>query len=366
MKYDNQSAMPAPRMTQGVIGWARKNLFNGIINSIATVVIAAVVGYLLWHFCLWAFVDADWVGKDRSACTSGGACWAMIHARFGQFMFGYYPIEERWRIILTFVLLVLCILWLAIPRLPAKKIGALITLIVYPITAYILLKGGWMGLESTDPDSWGGLSLTLILSVVGITCSLPLGILLALGRTSTMPIVRVLSTFYIEVWRGVPLIGVLFMASVILPLFFSTDITFAKILRALIGITLFESAYVAEVVRAGLQALPRGQYEAADSLGLKYWQKMGWIILPQALKMMIPGLVNVFLDLFKDTSLVLTIGLMDLLQIVRTATQDASWSGLDTEGYVFAGLIFWIFCFAMSRYSQYLERRLQTGHSNRS
>jgi general L-amino acid transport system permease protein len=238
--------------------------------------------------------------------------------------------------------------------------------LVFPVVAFYLLSGGAFGLVEVDTHLWGGLSLTLVLAVVGIAASLPFGILLALGRQSEMPIVKAFSVVFIEVWRGVPLITVLFMASVMLPLFFPEEMNFDKLIRALIGITMFQSAYMAEVVRGGLQAIPKGQYEAADSLGLGYWKKMVLIVLPQALKLMIPGIVNTFIALFKDTSLVLIIGLFDLLAIVQAASNDPKWIGFSVEGYVFVGFVFWLFCFAMSRYSQYLEKKLQTGHSNRA
>ena len=210
---------------------------------------------------------------------------------------------------------------------------------------------------------WGGLFLTLVLSFVGIVAALPLGILLALGRRSNMPIVKSVCVVFIEFWRGVPLITVLFMSSVMLPLFLPEGMNFDKLLRAMIGIVLFQSAYMAEVVRSGLQAIPKGQYEAAKALGLSYWQSMGLIILPQALKLVIPGIVNTFIALFKDTTLVLIIGLFDLLSMIQSASQDANWLGYEIEGYVFAALIFWVFCFGMSRYSMSLERKLETSHA---
>ena len=236
---------------------------------------------------------------------------------------------------------------------------------LFPFIAFFLLYGGSFGLEVVETHKWGGLSLTLVLALVGIVASLPIGIFLALGRRSEMTAVRSFCTVFIEMWRGVPLITILFMASVMLPLFVPEEIDFDKLLRALIGITLFQSAYMAEVIRGGLQAIPKGQYEAADALGLSYWKKMGLIVLPQALKIMIPGIVNTFIALFKDTSLVLIIGLFDLLAIVQAALSDPKWLGYSIEGYAFVAFVFWIFCFSMSRYSQYLERKLHTGHGAR-
>jgi general L-amino acid transport system permease protein len=230
------------------------------------------------------------------------------------------------------------------------------------VLAYWLLHGGFFGLSTVSTSQWGGLMLTLVIAAVGIAGALPLGILLALGRRSEMPAIRVICVTFIEFWRGVPLITVLFMSSVMLPLFLPEGLSFDKLMRALIGVILFQSAYIAEVVRGGLQAIPKGQYEAAAAMGLGYWRMMGLVILPQALKLVIPGIVNTFIALFKDTSLVIIIGLFDLLNSIKQATTDPAWLGMATEGYVFAALIFWIFCFGMSRYSQHLERKLDTGH----
>ena len=235
--------------------------------------------------------------------------------------------------------------------------------VVYPVIVWVLLYGGFLGLERVETRQWGGLTLTLIIASVGIAGALPWGILLALGRRSKMPVVRVLSVIFIEFWRGVPLITVLFMSSVMLPLFMAEGTTIDKLIRALVGVILFQSAYVAEVVRGGLQALPKGQYEAAESLALGYWKTQGLVILPQALKLVIPGLVNTIIALFKDTSLVIIIGLFDLFSSVQQATVDPVWLGMSTEGYVFAALIYWIFCFSMSRYSQHLEKRFNTGRT---
>jgi general L-amino acid transport system permease protein len=235
-------------------------------------------------------------------------------------------------------------------------------LVIYPIIAFVLFKGGMFGLSAVETRRWGGLLLTLVIAGVGMTAALPLGVLLALGRRSQMPAIQTLCVTFIEFWRGVPLITVLFMSSVMLPLFLPEGMNFNKLLRALIGVTLFQAAYMAEVVRGGLQAIPKGQVEAAAALGLGYWKVMALIVLPQALKLVIPGIVNTFIALFKDTSLVLIIGLFDLMNIVHNATTNPEWLGFSTEGYVFAAAVYWVFCFGMSRYSQSLEKRLHTGH----
>ncbi len=351
-----------PATEVGVIGWMRENLFSNWWNSALTLLGVYLVYLIFVPLIDWAIVNADWAGDTRDACTSGGACWVFVKVRFNQFMYGFYPAEEYWRVNATAVLFALMILWLTVPRIPLKRVAGVLTLVVFPIVAYFLLGGGVFGLSEVETTRWGGLTLTLILAVVGIVAAFPLGIILALGRRSEMPIVRALSVAYIELWRGVPLITVLFMSSVMLPLFLPEGVNFDKLLRALIGIILFQASYIAEVVRGGLQAIPKGQYEAADALGLSYGKKMVLIILPQALKLVIPGIVNTFNELFKDTTLVLIIGLLDLLAIIKAALEDSNWLGYSIEGYVFAGAVFWIFCFGMSRYSQALERKLHTGH----
>jgi len=277
-------------------------------------------------------------------------------------MYGFYPQAEQWRVNLGLALLAGMMAPLLFRGFRHKWPLGLALVLGYPLIAYVLFHGGILGLPVVETSQWGGLMLTLVLAVVGMVLALPLGILLALGRRSRMPVIRAASVTYIELWRGVPLITVLFMASVMLPLFLPEGATLDKLLRAMIGIVLFQSAYMAEVVRGGLQAIPTGQYEAAESLGLGYWQSMGLIILPQALKLVIPGIVNTFIALFKDTTLVLIIGLFDLLGIVQQAFADPNWLGYSVEGYLFAGFVFWAFCFGMSRYSQALERELQRGH----
>ncbi|MES9900247.1 MAG: amino acid ABC transporter permease [Sedimenticola sp.] len=355
--------LPPPAANVGVIGWLRSNLFSSWLNSGFTLLALYLLYLTMPPLIEWAFIKADWVGDTREACTSGGACWVFVSVRFDQFMYGFYPSEEYWRINIAFGLLVLLAIPLFIERFHHKGMLAAGILFIYPIIAYQLFSGGSFGLEPVETSRWGGLTLTLILSGVGIVASLPIGIVLALGRRSKMPIVKSVSVVFIEFWRGVPLITVLFMASVMLPLFLPEGSHFDKLLRAMIGIVLFQSAYMAEVVRGGLAAIPKGQYEAAEALGLSYWKCMGLIVLPQALKLVIPGIVNTFIALFKDTTLVLIIGLFDLLAMIQTAFADPKWLGFSIEGYVFAALIFWIFCFSMSRYSQALERKLHTGHA---
>ena len=342
--------------------WLRRNLFSTPFNSGLTLLTL----YLLWlaipPIVDWLFLQATWSGESRAACEPNeGACWAFIDARFNQFIYGLYPSEAQWRVDLAFILLGVLFAGFFIPGVRRSWIAVLI-LIPYPLVAWILFSGGSWGLEEIDTAQWGGVFLTLVIAGVGITASFPLGILLALGRRSNLLVIRSISIGFIELIRGVPLISVLFMASVMLPLFLPEGVNFDKLLRALIGISLFQAAYMAEVVRGGLQAIPKGQTEAAESLGLGYWRTMQLIILPQALKLVIPGVVNTFIALFKDTTLVLIIGMFDFLGIVQAATTDPNWLGTAVEGYVFCAAVYWLFCFSMSRYSVSIERKLDTGH----
>ncbi|MBA0196106.1 amino acid ABC transporter permease [Pectobacterium brasiliense] len=344
--------------------WARRNLFSSISNSLLTLFCLWLLWVAIPPLLNWAIFQANWIGTTRNDCTREGACWVFIHARFGHLMYGLYPAEEVWRINFALAIALLSILPMFLKSIPYRGRYIAVWAVAYPLIAWWLLYGGFGGLSRVETYQWGGLTLTLIIAAVGIAGALPLGILLALGRRSTLPIVRMLSVVFIEFWRGVPLITVLFMSSVMLPLFLTEGTTIDKLLRALVGVILFQSAYVAEVVRGGLQALPKGQYEAAESLGLGYWRMQGLVILPQALKMVIPGLVNTIISLFKDTSLVIIIGLFDLFSSIQQATVDPTWLGMSTEGYVFAAMVYWIFCFSMSRYSQHLENRFNTGHKS--
>lgn len=369
-------AQAAPRSQVGIGAWLRKNLFASAADTAMTLVALLALAWAVPHLLNWLFFDAVWSGADRTACLTtdqggqlpagwSGACWPFVGSRFGQFMFGRYPYDERWRVMLAGALFLVLLVPLLIPRVPYKRLNAILFFGVFPFVCFWLLVGGFLGLRYVETPLWGGLMVTLVLSYVGIVVSLPLGILLALGRRSHMPIVKLLSVVFIETVRGVPLVTVLFMASFMLPLFVPPGMTFDKLLRALIGVALFASAYMAEVVRGGLQAIPKGQYEGADSLGLGYWQKMGFIVMPQALTLVIPGIVNTFIGMFKDTTLVLIISMFDLLGVVKqNISGDPTWATPQTAktGYVFAAAIFWVFCFGMSRYSQFMERRLATSY----
>jgi general L-amino acid transport system permease protein len=366
---------PAPSSQKGANAWIRKNLLATPKDVVLTILALTLLAWCVPHLVNWLFVQAVWTGPDRTFCATtvqggvqpegwSGACWAFVSAKYDQFIFGRYPLADRWRPTIVAILFVLLLVPMLIPSVPRKGLNAILLFIVFPVVAFWLLHGG-LGLEVVDTPLWGGLMVTLILSFVGIAVSLPCGILLALGRRSTMPVIRMLSVAFIEVIRGVPLITVLFMASVMLPLFLPTGWTVDKLLRALIGVSIFTSAYMAEVIRGGLQAIPKGQSEGADSLGLGYWQKTRLIILPQAIKLVIPSIVNTFIGTFKDTSLVTIIGMFDLLGIVKLNFSDANWATAVTPmtGLIFAGFVFWLFCFGMSRYSGFMERHLDTGYS---
>ena len=488
VRTEEAPLLPPPLSMAGLQGWVLTNLFSSIGNGILSIVAGAFLLWFGWGILDWAIFSAPWYGNNREVCAAegAGACWPFVKTRFAQWIYGFYPIDQRWRVNICFILGAAALVPMLIPSVPYKKWNALFLLLVFPLITLILLTGGhfsmspaaflnafiilaliaaflpliafgieegiqsnrlglglaglgiliwlasfvigssdwyspigvlspgsvaaavfigvggamaiaqvrgsadsgaqgalrgWLigaavliglmlilkidfGLQAVETTQWGGLLVTLVVAVTGIVVSLPLGILLALGRRSNMPIVKTFSIVFIEVWRGVPLITVLFMASVMLPLFLPEGVNFDKLLRALIGVALFSSAYMAENIRGGLQAIPRGQYEAAQALGLSYWRMMSLIVLPQALKIVIPGIVNSFISLFKDTTLVYIIGLFDLLGIAATSSNDAKWASpqTGTTAYFTAALIFWVFCFSMSRYSVFMERRLETGH----
>jgi general L-amino acid transport system permease protein len=354
-----------PRSMIGPVAWVRANLFSSWGNTLLTLIGFFIAYEAVAAIVSWGILTATFAGADGGACTreGAGACWPYITHKFAQFMYGRYPEEERWRVDLVYALALAGLVPLMIPPVPGKFWNAIYVFAIFPVLAFFLLVGGAFDLPHVGTELWGGLLVTLVVATVGISGSFPIGILLALGRRSKMPIVRWVSVGFIEFVRGVPLITVLFMASVMLPLFLPPGMNFDKLLRALIGVALFAAAYMAEVVRGGLQAIPRGQFEAAEALGLSYPKKMGLIILPQALKLVIPGIIGTFIGLFKDTSLVLIIGLFDLLGIVQLNNADSKWFSPTTAltGYVFAGFVFWMFCFFMSRYSQMIERRLAKG-----
>ena len=343
----------------GAMAWVRANLFSSVPSALATLAVAWLAFKLIPPFIDWAFLDAVWRATDSQACRQAkgeGACWAFIAEKHRFIFFGTYPYDQHWRPAgVIALLLVLYALsgwrrawhwWLAIVWAAGLAVIG------------VLMWGGVPGLPYVENGRWGGLALTLLLATFGLAFAFPLSILLALGRRSQLPVVRAFCVAYIELIRGVPLISLLFMASVMLPLFLPEGMTIDKLLRAQIAMILFAAAYLAEVVRGGLQAVRHEQYEQADALGLGYWQRTGLVILPQALRVAIPPLVNTFIGFLKDTSLVVIIGLFDLLTAVKVALQEPAWTGFGVEAYLFASLVYFVFCYAMSVYSQRLERGL--------
>jgi general L-amino acid transport system permease protein len=372
VRTESLESMPPPRLMRGPLAWIRENLFSGPFNTALTLFslyIIYLIGPPLLNFLI---LDAVWTGENRDACrseTAGravGACWAFVKQRFGYFVYGSYPVDQRWRVDIWFALLALGVGWMLWLGAPRRALGAIYFFVVFPIASFLLLSGAeWLGLVPVPTALWGGMLVTFVISIVGIVFSLPLGVLLALGRRSKLPIVRFASVIFIEFVRGVPLITVLFMANTMLPLFLPEGMTIDRLMRPLVGVALFAAAYMAEVVRGGLQAIPKGQYEGAMSLGLKYPHMMVFIVLPQALKIVIPGIVNTFIGLFKDTTLVTIVGIFDFIKTIEASRIDPAWAAptINFTGYAFAAMFYFVFCFGMSRYSLMVERRLATGHT---
>ncbi|WP_377847814.1 amino acid ABC transporter permease [Bosea sp. UC22_33] len=434
---------PAPLSVAGPLAWIRANLFSSPLNIILTLLCVWLVIDTVPGMIRFYILDAVWTGTNRDACLADkvgrpvGACWAYIADRTQYFIYGSYPVAERWRVNIVFVMFALGVVWLLWNRMPLKKVGFFFFFVIMPASAFILLLGGpraesflrfliiatfalavlylvlsfapglmkfWIGegqlaveeamppwqrfyrpkrlilmslvvfgllailadkigLPRVDTGLWGGMTVTFLISAVGIVFSLPLGVLLALGRRSKLPAIQLLSVIFIEFVRGVPLITVLFMANTMLPLFVPQEYSPDRLLRPLIGVALFAAAYMAEVVRGGLQAMPKGQYEGAMSLGLGYWQMMRLIILPQALRIVIPGIVNTFIGLFKDTTLVTIVGIFDFLRTIEATLIDPTWATPTTRstGYAFAAIFYFLCCWGMSRYSIAVEKRLAAG-----
>ena len=341
-----------------------KNINTNHFNAILTLLIIFTIIKSTPPILSWFIIDANISGDTKEACTGSGACWTYIKIWLRRFVYGMYPNDLQWRINISFILLIALAFvgYFATEKL--KKFLTLYYVVIYPIIAFILIyyliSGGSFGLMWVETGAWGGLSLTFIVSFFCLIFCFPLGMFLALGRRSSLPTLRYVSVGFIEFWRGVPLITVLFMSSVMFPMFLPEDFFMDKLVRVIIAISLFEAAYVAEVIRGGLQALPRGQYDAAKSLGMGYWKMHIFVILPQALKLVIPGIANTFLALVKDTPLIFVVGLLELVGMLNLAKTNPKWLGFAMEGYVFAAIIFWIICYAMSRYSQNLELKYKT------
>ncbi len=350
-----------PPVTQvGVVGWIRNNLFKGWLNSILTLITIYFLWKIIPPLIRWAFIDSLWLSSGAECQQIDGACWSIIPANIRFITFGFFPYEQQWRPFVAMGLLV-ALLFYSRNRNHWKK-HLIYAWILGLFLMGLLMKGGIFGLTPVESTQWGGLPLTLLLSVFGLTAAYPLGVILALGRRSKMPAVKTLCVMYIELIRGVPLISLLFMSSVVFPLFLPEGVNVNALIRAQVAIILFTAAYIAEVVRGGLQAIPRGQYEAAESLGLNYFLTMRLIVLPQALKIVIPPSVSILISAFKDTSLVVIIALFDFLKTTKTVLNDPQWMGFSAEAYIFAALIYFLCCFFMSNYSRRLERELERSH----
>ncbi|HYP58766.1 MAG TPA: amino acid ABC transporter permease [Beijerinckia sp.] len=363
MRNKDANVLPPPVSTRGFVATIRQNLFASAASSLMTIAAFALVAAVLPALLRFLIFDAVWSAPDGELCraTRAGACWAFIARKLPYFTYGSYPLDQRWRVDVMFGLSFVLIAWLLWLGAPARRLAAILFFLIYPILGFVLLHGApSLGLPIVDTDLWGGIFVSLIVAITGIVISLPLGILLAMGRRSPLPLLAIFSTGFIEFVRGVPMITVLFMANFMLPLFVPENLAPDRLLRPVIGVALFASAYMAEVVRGGLQAIPKGQMEGAEALGLRPWQTMQLIILPQALTHVIPGIVNTFIGLFKDTTLVAAVGIFDFLRTVDSARLDPAWAGpaISATGYAFAAIFYFLFCFGISRYSLFVERRL--------
>jgi general L-amino acid transport system permease protein len=349
---------PAPSQRVSPLAWVRANLLSSPLNILLTLLGVWVLVMVLPAVVEWGLIRATFVAPSADACrNTGGACWAFIAEKHRLILFGLYPYDEQWRPLIASLVLIGALIVSCLRRFWNRWLAVIWAVSIALVAG--LMWGGFLGLSYVETTKWGGLPLTLILSTVGVAFAFPLGVLLALGRRSTLPVIKALCVVYIELIRGVPLISLLFMSSVMLPLFFPEGFGVDKLLRAQIAIILFAAAYLAELVRGGLQAIPKGQYEGADAIGLSYWQQMRLVVLPQSLKVVIAPLVSLFIGVFKDTSLVVIIGIFDLTQSTKAALTDAAWPGFSTEAYVFVAAIYFVFCYSMSKYSQALERRLE-------
>ena len=347
-----------PLISVGVIGWVRANLFNGWFNSLLTILTLYFLWIVIPPFIRWAFIDSVWRTTGAVCRNTEGACWSIIATNFRFILFGFFPYDQHWRPLIA--ILILCgLLFYSRDRNHWNKYFGYAWIIGLVLMGF-LMRGGLFGLSSVETTQWGGLPLTLLLSVFGLTIAFPLGVILALGRQSKMPTIKWMCVVYIELIRGVPLISLLFMGSFIFPLFLPEGLKFPTLLRALVAIILFTAAYIAEVVRGGLQAMSRGQYEAAESIGLNYFLTMRLVILPQALKIVIPPTVSILISAFKDTSLVVIIALWDLLKTTQSVLSNPQWMGFSREAYIFVAILYFLGCFSMANYSRKLEKELST------
>jgi general L-amino acid transport system permease protein len=349
-----------PPATQvGILGWIRTNLFNGWFNSVLTLLTVLFLGLIVPGLVSWAFLDSVWFSPAGACRQAVGACWSIVTQNFRFIIFGFYPYEQQWRPLAALLILLGLLIYSHDRRWWSKRLGY--AWIIGLMAMTVLMRGGVWGLPPVESEKWGGLPLTLLLAIFALTAAYPLGVLLALGRQSRMPVIKLISVVYIEMIRGVPLISLLFMGSIILPLFLPEGVNINKILRALAAMILFTAAYIAEVVRGGLQAMARGQYEAAQSIGLSYYLSMRLVILPQALKIVIPPTVSILISAFKDTSLVVIIALFDLLKTTQTVISNPAWMGFSREAFLFIALLYFLGCFSMANFSRRLEKELSIG-----
>ncbi len=334
-----------------------RSLFATPFNAVMTLFWVYILYRYIPPFFEWAVLDAVFVAEDGSECSRSAACWAFIGDRFDDFMFGRYPDAERWRVVVGLALPVVIIASGWFMNQQRRTAAFFAGVLIFPLSVFVFLYGGFFGLEVVETRVWGGFALTLVIAATSIASALPIGILLALGRRSEMPVVSILCIIFIETARSVPMITVLFVASIMFPFFVPEGVEVDKLLRTIIAVALFAGAYMAEVIRGGLQALPRGQYEASAAMGHGYWQSMFLVVMPQALQISIPAIVNLFIGFFKDTTLVIVIGLLDLMNMVVTTTADPKWFGYAIEGYLFVAAVFFVCCFSMAQYARRLEER---------
>jgi general L-amino acid transport system permease protein len=356
------SAAATRPVASGIVALWRTRLFGTPVTAAVSLAVGLLIVWAGYPILRWAIIDANWSGTSRNDCTAPGACWVFVRARFGQFMYGLYPVEERWRANLAGIaaLVGVAAILFAPERLKLRLM--LGVLVIVPMLGIWLLAGGY-GLKPVETRDWGGLMLTIFISVYASLIAIPLGILFALGRQSQLPLIRTLSVVFIEFWRGVPIIAVIFLASLLLPLIMPSGVGVDRLARAIIGLGFVIAAYMAEAIRGGLQALPKGQAEAATALGLTYWKTTGLIVLPQALRISLPAMTNEFIALIKNTTLVLVVSILDLLGVAQASIADPNWVGMNMEAYVFSGSIYWLICFALSRWSKHLEEQgAKMGH----
>jgi general L-amino acid transport system permease protein len=358
-------ALPAPVSTTGPIAWVKNNLFSSTLNIICTLVIATLLLYTVPGMIDWLFISANWSGTTQADCVKDGACWVFIKAWSQQIFYGSYPDGEIWRVNLCLILLAAVIsLSFILPARMRNRVS-IPAFLLLPFVCLLFLNGSYLGLEPVSTDLWGGFSLNVLIAAASIIIAFPFGFLWALGRRSDMPFARSVSVTCIEFFRGTPILALFFMGSVMLPLFFPAGVTIDKLLRVWIILILFMSAYMAEVFRSGFQAIPSGQYEAADSIGLGYWQKTLLIIFPQVIKVSMPNILATFVMVFKNTVFLLVIAVPEMLQVIMSALSNSNWlGGHAIEGYVFVAFLFWICCYSMSLLADSIEKKLDTSHQN--